>query len=89
MIQYFNLIFYPSDNNRILNYSSDTHGKASNKCQSEGSFIKWYSDDYCKSSFSSVPLWTSGRRHIHSYHLRKSGKCFINQKYNITKFEML
>ncbi|CAC5424330.1 unnamed protein product [Mytilus coruscus] len=64
--------FVTCDNNRNLKYSYNNHTTASTECYRNGSFIKWYQDDFCNLNNASNPFWTSGRRLKHIFHLNKS-----------------
>ncbi|CAC5379954.1 unnamed protein product [Mytilus coruscus] len=71
------------DNNKILGFSFGNHLESSKECQRQGSFIKWYPDDFCSFNKIAHPLWTSGRRQKHIFHQYKSCKCCIKQISNL------
>ncbi|XP_052097055.1 uncharacterized protein LOC127732053 [Mytilus californianus] len=60
------------DDNRQLGYTYVNYQNASEDCKKGGSFIKWYPDDFCSSNKFDHPFWTSGRRHNHTFYLKKS-----------------
>ncbi|XP_052097056.1 uncharacterized protein LOC127732054 [Mytilus californianus] len=53
------------DNNFNLGFSSDNHHDASIKCERQGSFIKWFPENFCTSDRLNHPFWTSERRQKH------------------------
>ncbi|CAC5382332.1 unnamed protein product [Mytilus coruscus] len=56
------------ENNINIGVTSGSPLGASTKCQRQGSFIKWYPDNFCNSNKLSQPFWTSGRRQQHMFH---------------------
>ncbi|CAC5408484.1 unnamed protein product [Mytilus coruscus] len=61
------------DNNKNLGYLYGYYQNASRDCRKGGSFIKWYSDDFCSPKRTLAhPFWTGGRRLNHTFHLKKS-----------------
>lgn len=70
------LLFYFLDNNRILGYKYGFYQNASDQCKKEGSFIKWYPNNFCRQEPILYPFWTNGRRYNHTFYLKKSGKSY-------------
>lgn len=64
-----------TDNGAELKYkhAKDYHAAAED-CEIRGSFIKWYSDSLCLTSFPQY--WTSGTRYTETFLLRKPCKIF-------------
>ncbi|CAC5381139.1 unnamed protein product [Mytilus coruscus] len=52
---------------------------ASEECERQGSFIKWYSDSLCDSPGRQPKHWTSGTRHDETFVMRKACKKFESQ----------
>ncbi|VDI79900.1 Hypothetical predicted protein [Mytilus galloprovincialis] len=62
------------DNNIILGYNYGFYQNASDQCKKEGSFIKWYPNNFCSQETPLPhPFWTNVRRYNHTFYLKKSG----------------
>ncbi|XP_076083334.1 uncharacterized protein LOC143054263 [Mytilus galloprovincialis] len=61
------------DNNIILGYNYGFYQNASDQCKKEGSFIKWYPNNFCSQETPLPhPFWTNVRRYNHTFYLKKS-----------------
>ncbi|VDI23987.1 Hypothetical predicted protein [Mytilus galloprovincialis] len=61
-----------ADNGVELKDNYEDYMAAADECSRQGSFIKWYPDNFCETHDLQLLYWTSETRHIRIFHIRKS-----------------